>query len=121
MKKPVLTYMPKGMVLTDPEFDMLHKRLNSTRSTSKSVTVPMEALRHILADHSRLYGRIEDLDRHLRAGNGSKLEEPPRPLFDDAPDIPQRPRRQRVGSLRPAGGHSAEAWPVEDDDEDLIG
>ena len=101
--KPILTYMPKGMALTDSEFDQLHRRLNSTRVTSSSVTVPMEALRHILADHSRLYARIEDLDRHLRAGGGSKLDEPPRP-FLDGPDIP---RRRRVNPPK--------------DDDDLVG
>ena len=140
MRKPVLTYMPKGMVLTDEEFDSLHKRLNSTRSTSKTVVVPMEALRHVLADHGALYRRIEDLDRHLRAGNGSKLEEAPRPLLDDAPDIPQRPFNQRRraratwGDRGPAklvarDGIEAQRGlndvfpgdPVDDDDEDLIG
>jgi hypothetical protein len=118
--KPVLTYMPKGMVLTDSEFDQLHRRLNSTRSTSRSVSVPMEALRHILADHSALYRRIEDLDVHLRAGGGSSLDVPPRPLLDDAPDIPQRPRRRRIArdGIEAQRGLN-DVFPG--DEEDLVG
>lgn len=107
MKRPTLTYLPKGLVLTDDEFHNLHKRINSTRSTSRSVTVDMEALKHLLSDHAALYARIEDVDRTLRAGNGgSKPHEAPRPV--DA-EVPTPGRRARAAAA------------LDDDDEDLIG
>lgn len=85
--KPRLTYAPKGMVLTDAEFEDIHKRLDRTRSTSRTATVSAEALRHLLTDHGLLYARLEEVDLHLRSPSGVKLSEPPRPVDEDEEDL----------------------------------
>lgn len=82
MKKPRLTYEPKGLQLTDDEFHRLHTLAAKNRS-GRSITVPAEALRHLLSDHSALYGRLDEVDRSLRSpGHEKPLGEPPRPLAE---------------------------------------
>lgn len=101
-RKPTLTYAPKGMVLTDTEFDDLHQRLAKVRKNSRTVVVSTEGLRHLLNDHGLLYARLDEVDRHLRAPAGQTLSEPARPSFT---------------------GASEELVPVAlaEDEEDLIG
>ena len=63
MSRPLIT-----LYTTMAEFEELHARYDRTRATSKSVTVDLEALIHLLMDHSRL---IEALRRagHVQAAD----------------------------------------------------
>lgn len=66
MKLPRTDYAPKGIELTDDEFQELHVRLDRTRRTSTTVSVDRQALTRLLADHSRLYAALDEIERSLR-------------------------------------------------------
>lgn len=97
-KLPKLTYEPKNLQLDDAEFDLLHKKV---AGRSARVSVDAETLRHLLHDHSALYQRLEEVDRHLRHPEAGK------PL-SEAPSEPQPRRGRRVD-------------PLLAEEEDLIG
>jgi hypothetical protein len=44
---------------TQEQFEAIHDRLEHTRSTSATVTVPKAALEALLRDHSRLIEKLE--------------------------------------------------------------
>lgn len=74
-----LSYAPKGMSLTAEQFHALHDKVDRTRSTSKTVTVPMQALVRLLNDHSLMWARLDEVEKHLRspdAGKPTDLAEP---------------------------------------------
>lgn len=48
----------KDILTSQEEFEELHDILSRTQTTSKTCRVPVEALRHLLMDHSRMYGHI---------------------------------------------------------------
>lgn len=47
--------MPLHLDTTDTELHGLQVAVDKTRASSQTVTVPKEALRHLLADHFTLY------------------------------------------------------------------
>lgn len=65
-KLPRTDYAPKRLELSDEEFHELHTRLERTRRTSATVGVDRRALARLLADHSRLYAHIDEIERALR-------------------------------------------------------
>lgn len=65
-KLPRTDHAPKGLELTDEEFHALHVRLDRTRRTSATVSVDRQALTRLLADHSRLYAALDEIERSLR-------------------------------------------------------
>lgn len=66
MKHPRTDYAPKGIELTGEELDKLHRQLDKTRRTSSTVSVDRQALTRLLADHSRLYAALDEIERALR-------------------------------------------------------
>ncbi|GAA4134667.1 hypothetical protein ACFFTN_13090 [Aminobacter aganoensis] len=48
---------------TMPEFELLHKRHDRTRSTSRTVTVDRQAQIHILMDHARMLEALRKAGR----------------------------------------------------------
>lgn len=49
---------PSDIRLSQDDYEGLHDILDRTQSTSKTCRVPVDALRAILYDHSRMYGRL---------------------------------------------------------------
>lgn len=72
-----LTYQPKGLELTDAEFDALHRELAGVRKSSSTVRVDKAALAHLLSDHSLLFQRFEEVDMSLRHLDNGKVEARP--------------------------------------------
>lgn len=59
-------FWPRGLELTDEDFEALHDRVDRTRSTSSTATVPIVALRRLLADHARALGHLAEIERSMR-------------------------------------------------------
>jgi hypothetical protein len=52
------TLKPSDIRTDQEEYEALIDTLDRTQSTSKTCRVPVEALRNILFDHSKMYGRL---------------------------------------------------------------
>lgn len=88
MTKAKLTFLPQGLTLRDDQFEGLHKRVDSTRSTSKTITVDRESFMRLLNDYSLLLAGFDDVERVLRGGTPVKdtIKEKARERVPEDPD-----------------------------------